>query len=236
VSNARDILIAVDLSASMATRDVQAPKDPSGEPGDTAPVERLVLMRDLVGDFIERRAGDRVALIGFATEAYLIVPLTYDVAAAAQMLSELNVGLPGRRTDIGRAIGLAVQSVKDQPAAPRVLAILSDGQTNAGSLSALDAADLAAGAGIEIHMIGFAAEIEPDNAAYMREIAERAGGALHLATTAQELEQAYANIEARVPPRSEASNPHLVRDLAWMPSIVALALACWLGWREFRLA
>lgn len=234
VSNARDVLVAVDLSASMATRDVTVSGDQSAQTDDAAPVERLTLMRDLVGQFIKGRSGDRVALIGFATEAYLIVPLTYDVAAAAQMLTELNIGLPGRRTDIGRAIGLAVQSLKDEPERPRILAILSDGQTNAGGLSALDAAGLAADIGIEIHMIGFGAEIAPENVAHMREISDRTGGAYQGASTARELELAYASINARLPPRAEDRQAYLLRDLSWIPTVFALGLVCWIGWREVR--
>jgi Ca-activated chloride channel family protein len=232
-ASGRDILLAVDLSASMATPDMRV----TDEEADAAnPVERLVVMRDRVGRFIKGREGDRIALIGFATEAYLIVPLTYDVNVVGQMLDDLNVGLPGRRTDIGRAIGLAIQSLKDEPVRRRILAVLTDGQTNAGGLSALDAADLAASLSIETHTIGFAAEIEPDAAEHLRQIAERTGGVYHPATTGDALERAYASLDAVVMPPGKESAVYLVQDLSWIPNLMALAIVCWMGWREVRIA
>lgn len=226
----RDVVVAVDLSASMATQDMPA----VGEGAEDNLVERMELMRDMVGRFIEGRSGDRLALIGFATDAFLIVPLTYDAGAVSQTLHELRVGLPGRKTDLGRAIGLAVQTLKDAPADDRLLAILTDGQTNAGGLSALDAADLAASANIRIHMIGFAAEIEPENAEHMREIAERTGGRYHAATSADALERAYADIDAEATPRAREAKSYLTRDLSWIPTLVAFVVMCWLGLREVR--
>ena len=57
-------------------------------------ITRIELIRNVLGEFMRGRQGDRVSLIGFGTEAYVIAPLTFDVGAAADMLDEVTIGCP----------------------------------------------------------------------------------------------------------------------------------------------
>lgn len=221
----RDLIMAIDLSASMAETDVLA----AG-----ARRERIAIVRDLAGEFVGQRQGDRIGLIAFASEAFLIAPLTFDGRAISQMLDELAIGLPGRKTDLGLAIGLAVQSLKHEPPAKRLLIILSDGEANAGDLSASDAASLAAEIGMTIHMIGFAGDIDSPKAQFMQDIAERTGGRYFAATSSETLAEVYAQINRLSPISTDSDRPHLVTDWTWLPLLLALGALSMITWRELR--
>jgi len=219
----RDLLIAIDLSASMAERIASA---------DGAAARQTDVVRQSLRDFIARRQGDRIGLIGFASKAYLVAPLGFDTRAAAAVLDELGVGLPGRRTDLGQAIGLAVQVFRREPAGARILLIVSDGETNAGDIAARDAARLAAGERIVIHTIGFADEIESGNADFLRAIAAETGGRYFEAASPAALEAAHRQI-ARLAPVSRKTR-QLTRDWSWAPLVIALAALAWTAWLEVR--
>ena len=111
-ASGRDLLLALDLSASMEARDVEL---------DGRRVDRFTAIKALAGAFIRGREGDRVGLIVFGEETYLVAPLTYDVQAVEGFLDEVTIGMPGRKTAIGNAIGLAIRTLKKQPASSRVL-------------------------------------------------------------------------------------------------------------------
>ena len=96
-SKGRDLMLSVDLSGSMITRDMII----NGQA-----VDRLTLVKYVMSDFIERRQGDRLGLILFADNAYLQSPLTQDRTTVAQFLKETAVGLVGEQTAIGNSIAL----------------------------------------------------------------------------------------------------------------------------------
>ncbi len=219
----RDLMIALDVSASMAEIDT-----------DSGDIRRIDQVRELLETFIIGRAGDRIGLIGFAEDAHLISPLTFDVRAVAEMLSEMSVGLAGRRTDLGQAIGLAIKALRDEASSDRVLLVISDGETNLGDLSALDAATLAGDQDILIHTIGFARTIADRDAVQMAEIAERTGGRFFQAVDPTLLDAIYAEIDRLVAIEQPDEQPRLVQDLTWFPLSLALAVLSLLAWREWR--
>lgn len=220
VPTGRDLLVAVDLSASMAKADIA---------GAEGLVERIEVVRERIDAFLADRAGDRVGLIAFASDAYLISPLTFDTRAVAGLLDEVVIGLPGRKTDLGRAIGLAVRVLRPEPPGERVLIILSDGAANTGALTALDAAALAAENRVEVHVIGFAGEIEAPNAAHMRAVAERTGGSYFGATSSEMLADIYAVLDRKLPITAEPNPPRLVDDWTWAPLGLALGMVLLVG-------
>ena len=148
-SNGRDLMLALDLSASMAAPDYSV---------NGRRVDRHTIVNAVAKDFVGRREGDRVGLILFGSRAYLQSPLTLDRDSIVEMLDESEVGLAGRETAIGDAIGLAVKNLRDRPAEERVLVLLSDGESNAGVLDPVAAADLAARTGVRVYTIGIGAE------------------------------------------------------------------------------
>ena len=146
---ARDLMLAVDLSGSMGETDMRL---------GARVVDRLTAAKAVLGDFLERRSGDRVGLIVFGQRAYAMTPLTLDRASVQQQLDDTVVGLAGRETAIGDAIGLAVKRLQDQPQAQRVLILLTDGVSNAVALSPEKAAELARDAGLRVHTIAFGSD------------------------------------------------------------------------------
>ena len=220
----RDIIVAFDLSASMAEKDMTI---------DGEHLTRIDVVREKLGAFVRGRRGDRITLIGFATDAFLIAPPTHDVAAVAEMLGEVTIGLPGRKTDLGQAIGLTVKLLRDAPPGDRMLILISDGEVNAGQIAATDAAELARDLGIRIFSIGFAEEIDAANAAHLMDLAERTGGAFHRATTAALMQETLAALNALAPVVPEETAAQRRQDWRWLPLLVALSCLCAVGWREY---
>ena len=219
----RDIIVAVDLSASMAEEDVLVADRKTA---------RIDVIRDRMARFLEARKGDRVALIGFAEEAYLIAPFTFDVNAVAEMLSEAPIGLPGQKTDLGRAIGLAVKVLRKEPAGERLLILISDGEANAGDLAARDAARMARDIDVAMFAIGFAPEMEAENAGLMSDLAEMTGGAFALAGDAAAMDEAVRLIADLAPTAQDDSGVERRRDLTWPFAALAILCMAALMWRE----
>lgn len=221
----RDVIVALDLSASMAETDMEM----AGQ--KTA---RIDVIRDRLATFLRGRRGDRVALIGFATDAYLIAPLTFDVGAIAEMLTEATIGMPGRKTDLGQAIGLTVKLMRDEPRGERLLLLISDGETNAGELAARDAATLAAGLGVQIVTVGFASEIDGGNAEHMAELARMTGGSFHAATSPALMQNVFDHLARIAPVVPEETATERRRDWRWVAILAALGCLAGIGWREAR--
>lgn len=145
----RDLMLAVDLSGSMSEEDMQL--------GDYA-VDRLTAAKAVLADFLDRRAGDRIGLLVFGQRAYTLTPLTLDRDSVREQLRDSVVGLAGRETAIGDAIGLAVKRLRSQQAGQRVVILLTDGVNTAGALTPLKAAELAKNDGVRVHTIAFGGE------------------------------------------------------------------------------
>ena len=145
----RALTLAVDVSASMERRDFSL---------DGVQSDRLSVVKQVAHDFVLARAGDRVGLVIYGKEAFIASPLTFDLNAVADILDSSGIGMAGRSTAIGDAIGLAIQTLRDDPAANKAIVLLSDGTNNAGSVEPESAAELARSLGIRIHTIAMGSE------------------------------------------------------------------------------
>ncbi len=141
----RDMVLAVDLSESMLEQDFEL--------GNQL-ISRLAATKAVAGDFIQRRVGDRIGLILFAEQAYLQAPLTHDRTTVKRLLDEAQIGLAGRSTAIGDAIGLALKRFKSMKNEQRVLILMTDGTNTAGALDPKKATELAVAEGLKIYSIG----------------------------------------------------------------------------------
>lgn len=237
-THGRDLMIALDLSGSMATEDF----DVSGRQ-----VDRLRVVNAVARDFVEQREGDRVGLVLFGTRAYLQAPLTFDRRTVIEMLDEAEIGLPGEETAIGDAIGLAVKHLRNRPAEERVLVLLSDGASNTGVLEPVQAAELAAREGVRVYTIGIGSgrqvvqtlmgprvvntDSELDEAA-LQKVADLTGGAYFRARDTAGLVDVYRSIDALEPTEGEAAQVRPTRALFYYPLAGALVLvALLLLWR-----
>ncbi|MDX8394723.1 MAG: VWA domain-containing protein [Mariprofundales bacterium] len=197
----RDILMAADLSGSMQTRDFIL---------NGNAVDRLTAVKSVANAFISERKGDRIGLILFGDRAYVQTPLTFDLTTVQQMLQEAVIGLAGKRTAIGDAIGLAVKRLQHTDAEHKVLLLLTDGANTAGEIQPHKAAQLAAEIGLRIHTIGVGADemivssffgqrkVNPSadlDENLLRDIAETTGGKYFRARNTEELTQIYKLID-----------------------------------------
>ncbi|KAG1658108.1 hypothetical protein GQR58_023145 [Nymphon striatum] len=125
-------MMSVDISMSMDEPDMII----SGRR-----MTRISAVKAVASDFIQNREGDRIGLILFGSQAYLQAPLTFDRKTVSTLLEESFLGLAGRATAIGDAIGLAVKRLRNEDEQNRVLILLTDGANTAGNVEPLKAAD-----------------------------------------------------------------------------------------------
>ena len=232
----RDLLVAVDLSGSMEEQDFQL----GGEW-----VDRLTATKAVAREFIERRVGDRIGLILFGRETYLQTPLTFDRETVQTLLDESVIGLAGKETAIGDAIGLGIKTLTDAGIEEnrRVLILLTDGANTAGAVDPLKAADLARDRGMVIYAIGIGADalmvrslfgvrqINPSadlDEETLTTIAEGTGGAYFRARDTEELQRIYTILDELEPAAGEEEGFRPVAEYFHWPLGLALGLS--LAW------
>ncbi|HEV7309766.1 VWA domain-containing protein [Ensifer sp.] len=142
----RDLMLAIDLSQSMDTRDF---RDPAGNLQT-----RVDAVRKVVADFIDRRPNDRLGLIAFGDAPYPLVPFTLDHKTVRLMLADSLPGMAGPRTAVGDAIGLAIKMFDASKAPDKVMILLTDGNDTASKMPPDKAADIAADKKVVIHTVG----------------------------------------------------------------------------------
>jgi Ca-activated chloride channel family protein len=227
----RDLLLAVDISGSMDTQDMVL---------DGQAVNRLAVVKRVAGEFIQRRKGDRVGLVLFGSRAYLQTPLTFDTETTATLLDEAEIGLAGRETAIGDAIGLAVKRLREDAASERVVILLTDGANTSGEVEPLQATEFAAREGLKIYTVGVGADemmvqdffgtrlVNPSadlDEDALQAIAERTGGAYFRARDAEALARIYDELDELEPVESDREAIRPVDELFHWPLASALALA-----------
>ena len=196
-TSGRDLLLAVDISPSMRQRDMRI----GGQI-----VNRLVAVKSVVGEFVEKREGDRLGLVLFGEQAYLQTPLTFDRKTLQTLLYEAQMGFAGSNgTAIGDAIGLAVKRLQDRPKSHRVLILLTDGANNAGALEPIKAAQLASRAAVKIYTVGVGARgARGLDEQTLAEVAKITGGLFFRARNPAELEAIYQELNRLEPVAQEA--------------------------------
>ena len=143
-----DIVLAIDTSDSMQALDLDANRRIADRRN------RLEVVRGVVDDFVQKRENDQIGLVVFGAEAFTQCPLTLDHGIVATFMERLEIGMAGSATAIGSAIGTAVKRLKESEAKSKVIVLLTDGRSNAGSLSPTKAAEVAATFGIKIYTVG----------------------------------------------------------------------------------
>jgi len=140
-----DMMLAIDLSPSMEALDYHK---------DGQDLSRVEVVRETVGSFIQGRPNDRIGMVVFAGEAYLMSPLTLDHDWLLQNVERLQVGLAGDATAIGSALAACANRLRDQPGQSKIIVLLTDGANNAGKITPFAAAEAAHALGIKIYTIG----------------------------------------------------------------------------------
>ena len=202
---ARDIMLALDLSGSMDYYDFP------GEDGTD--ISRFEAVQRVVDQFVAERESDRIGLVVFGTKAYLQLPFTRDLKTARALVDLMEVGMAGPKTALGDSIGLAINSFEASEIDDRLLILLTDGNDTASKMTPINAADIAALNGIEIHTIGIgdtdATGEDRVDFDVLAAIASRTGGEFHNAEDEAALDAVYRRID-----QTAAAE---VRTQSWRP-------------------
>lgn len=200
-----DIVVALDLSGSMASEDFEL----HGQR-----VNRLAIAKEVLEKFIARRANDRIGLVAFAGRAYIASPLTLDHDFLRQNLQRLNLGAIEDSTAIGSALTAALNRLREIASKSKIVILMTDGQNNAGQVPPLTAAEAAQTLGVRVYTIGVGTrgtapypqidmfgrkvyvsvpvDIDEDT---LRQIAQRTGGKYYRADNADTLRAIYNEID-----------------------------------------
>ncbi len=228
IKTGRDMMLAIDLSASMEIKDFYIQQQP---------VDRLTAVKSVVHDFIKKRQGDRIGLIVFGTHAYVQSPLSYDLHSVRTLLDETRIGMIGKQTAIGDAIGLAVKRLHDHPRNQRILILLSDGNNTAGIISAEHAAHFAALEGLRVYAVGIGQyrrslfsgqHLEQSailNESTLKAVAKLSDGQYFRAQNTDELKNIYRTIDQMEKIPIGADYFHYVIELYQWPLALALFLS-----------
>jgi Ca-activated chloride channel homolog len=243
-----DIVVALDLSGSMAAEDFET----RGKR-----VNRLEMAREVLEKFISNRPNDRIGLVAFAGRAYLASPLTLDHAFLIENLNRLELGVIEDGTAIGSAIMACLNRLRDLPSESKIIILMTDGQNNAGKVPPLTAAEAAQALDIKIYTIGVGTRgtapmprtdmfgrkvyvptpVDIDEETLM-EISQRTGANYYRADTAGTLERIYQEIDQLEKRDVEVQQFQRYHDLfGWLlvPGLALLLLEVILGqtvWRK----
>lgn len=140
-----DIVLTLDLSLSMRALDLSTEENI---------VTRLDAAKKVVRAFINQRPYDRIALVVFAADAYVVSPLTLNHDWLKKNLDRLELGeIDGSGTAIGTALGASVNRLRDHESRSRIIVLLTDGENNAGKISPIAAAEAASTYGVRVYAV-----------------------------------------------------------------------------------
>lgn len=135
-----DIVLALDVSGSMLSQDLQP--------------DRLQAAKKVASEFVTDRRNDNIGLVVFAGESFTQCPLTTDHTVLLNLLDEIEFGLIDDGTAIGLGLATSVNRLKDSESQSRVVILLTDGTNNRGQIAPLTAAEMARSYGIRVYTVG----------------------------------------------------------------------------------
>ncbi len=201
----RNLLIALDLSGSMQTKDMKI---------NNRLTDRLSVEKWVLSNFIKKRRGDHIGLIVFGTKAYLEAPFSFDTKTINQLVQQTQIGFAGKQTAIGDAIGLAIQCFEGRPNTKKVLILMTDGADTTDRINPEQAVSFAASQHLRIYTVGIGADkmvvqgffgpqtINPSSdldKKLLKNIAHKTGGKFFRAKNTQELKRIYNEINKLEP-------------------------------------
>ena len=242
-ADAVDIMLALDISPSMLSRDFEP--------------DRLTVAKQVAANFVENRPYDRLGLVAFSAEAFTQCPLTTDRRVVQQFLRDLQVGRLEDGTAVGMGLATAVNRLKDSPSKSKVVILLTDGESNAGYISPLKAAEIALKLSIRVYTVGIGtngivmspARRNPDgsydyaprqmefNTELLGEMASMTGGKFYRAWSEEELQGIYSEIDQLEKTKIEVTViRHQTDFFYWFvgAAVVLLLLESLLRWTLLR--
>jgi Ca-activated chloride channel family protein len=241
-SDGIDIILALDTSGSMDALDFTI---------GIREASRLDVALRVMAEFVEARPHDRLGLVVFGEEAFTQVPLTLDHKTLLKFLELVQIGVAGpNKTAIGEALAIAAVRLEQLDAPTKIVVLLTDGRSNAGRLSPLQAAQAAEALGIRVYTIGVGAMGGSGGGLFsvfrrgdhvdeetLQQIAAQTGGQYFRATDTRSLRKIYETIDQLETSTAEVTEyvhrQELYR-LALIPGLALIALNLLLGWTVLR--
>lgn len=241
-----DMVIVLDLSGSMeALMDADDSAPQSGQPARRQ--NRLETAKEVILDFVSRRKADRIGVVVFGRAAYILSPPTLDKSLLATLVRKMELGLVDPNgTAIGDAVGTAVARLRRSNARSKAVILLTDGDSNAGSIAPEYAAHLAQTQGVKVYtvQIGNGDDVEvqrtdmfgqpryekhryPVNPDLLRRIATTTGGDAFIATDKKALAQSFHSILDKLEKTRFESQVATMEDLfplLLLPAVALIAL------------
>ncbi len=141
-----DIVVAFDLSGSMAAEDFEI----RGER-----VNRVKMAKSVLEKFVAKRPSDRIGLVAFGTQSYIASPITMDHDFLLKNLERMDLNtINGNQTAIGSALSTAVNRLRELKSKSKIVILMTDGVNNAGKVDPLTAAEAAKALGVKCYTIG----------------------------------------------------------------------------------
>jgi Ca-activated chloride channel homolog len=187
----RDLLLAVDLSGSMDTKDFT---DAKGKK-----IQRLEAVKEALDGFLSRQKEDRVGLIFFGSAPFVQAPFTRDLNVCRELLAEAQVRMAGPQTAFGDALGLAINVFDRSNASERVLIALTDGNDTSSKVSPVKAAEIAKDKGVVIYTVAVgdprAAGEDALDERTLKMVADTTGGLYSFAADREQLAAVYQRLD-----------------------------------------
>ena len=229
-----DIVVALDVSGSMAAQDFQ-------------PDNRLAVAKAVVADFIRRRARDRIGLVIFAGRAITQSPATTDQALLLRQLDDVALDRLPDGTAIGSGLATALSRLSKSESKTKLVVLVTDGANNSGEIDPETATDIAKAMEVKVYTVGvgkggiapipvraqdpFTGRVTtrtvnmdvPIDEELLKKIAERTGGAFFSATDESSFRDIFSRIDALETSRLKSTSFRRFQEL--FPPFLAAALA-----------
>ncbi len=213
-----DIVLVLDLSGSMQSVIDNLPEGLAKympQRDRRVRPTRLDAAKAVIRDFIARRKTDRIGVVVFGKEAYVLSPPTLDYHLLDALVSKMELKLiDGSATAIGDAVGVATARLRRSQAHSKAVILLTDGDNNAGQIAPEYSAHLANVVGAKLYTIqigsGELAEVQdgfdlfgqpryvtvpfPVNPELLKELAQKTGGEMYVATDAAKLQASFHDV------------------------------------------
>jgi len=216
----RDLLLAVDLSGSMDTKDFTNAK---GEK-----IQRLAAVKEVLDSFLSRQKDERLGLIFFGTAPFVQAPFTEDIDVCRELLNEAQVNMAGPQTAFGDAIGLAINVFDRSDAPERVLIALTDGNDTSSKVPPIKAAEIAKDEGIVVYTVavGDPRAVGEDalDEQTLKSVASITGGLYSFAADRDQLDAVYQRLDALQSHKAQAKSYRPRRDVYDWPLGAGLIL------------
>ena len=180
----RDIVLVIDSSDSMRQRGFD-PKDIYKNKFD--------VVKEVMGDFIEKRKNDRIGMVTFADVAFIASPLTFEKDFLTNITKMQKLGMAGKRTAINDALVQSYNLMSKSKAKSKIVILLTDGRDNMSKIPLQDVKHMIEKRDVKLYTIGIGGSRDYDGK-YLKSLAKAGKGQAYAARSAAMLSNIYDEI------------------------------------------